>query len=110
MSKIPELVTGGLYASPHSDGTYSIIKVLVIDDFALHLRTYANRFKTIPYALDPAQLTLGSLGDDGGFGIGHFPVSHAGAGVEDWVFLMQQPVLHDELDGYRIWAGIDSVG
>jgi hypothetical protein len=71
---------------------------------------YANRFQEIPVDLDPAQLTLGGGPDSpGGFGIGHCPVSHKGFQMENKTFIRKEPVLDDELEGYRIWAGIDEI-
>jgi hypothetical protein len=64
-----EIVVGGIYATKNEDGSYGVMKVLAVDDFAVHLRTYANRFKELPADIDPATLFLGSISADGGLGL-----------------------------------------
>src|SRR5262245_32100379 len=77
---------GGLYATQDKNGTWRVTKVLAVDDFAVHLRSYANKFPDQPADVDPAKLTLGGLNDPAGFGIGHFPSSKEG-------FFVDNPVL-----------------
>ncbi len=102
------IVVGGLYATKNEDGTYGVMKVLVVDDFAVHLRSYANRFEELPLDIDPSVLTLGSISDDGGFGIGHFPLSKEAFWKDDPIFLRKTSVAEDELEGYRIY--LDAMG
>ena len=99
-----EIVVGGLYATKNEDGTYGVTKVLVVDDFAVHLRSYANRFEELPTDnIDPSVLTLGSISDGGGFGIGHFPLAKEGFWNDDPMYLKKTPVADDELEGYRMY-------
>ena len=98
-----EIVVGGLYATTNEDGTYSVMKVLAVDNFAVHLRLYANRFEELPSDIDPSVLTLGSISDGGNFGIGHFPWAKEGFWNDDPVFLKKTPVTDDELEGYRLY-------
>lgn len=98
-----DMVVGGLYGTKNEDGTYSVMKVLVVDDFAVHLRSYANRFEELPSDIDPSVLTLGSISDGGGFGIGHFPLAKEGFWNDDPVFLRKTTVADDELEGYRTY-------
>ena len=98
-----EIVVGGLYATKNEDGTYGVMKVLVVDDFAVHLRSYANRFNELPSEIDPSVLTLGSISDGGGFGIGHFPLAKEGFWNDDPVYLKKTAVAEDELEGYRMY-------
>jgi hypothetical protein len=104
-----EIVVGGLYASQERDGFYRIVKVLVVDESAVHLRSYANRFKEIPTQVRSSELSMGGIGSPGGFGIGHFPFAREGFSLEGRVLVGREPVSYHELDGYRIWAGIDSL-
>jgi hypothetical protein len=108
MAESREAVVGGLYAERGEDGLYRILKVLAVDEFAIHLRMYANRFEELPPEVRSAELSLGGL-PPGPFGIGHFPVAHEGFWAGDPVLLGQETVADSELDGYRIWAGIDPV-
>lgn len=96
-----EIVVGGLYATRTKDGTYRVTKVLVVDDFAVHLRSYANHFEELPTGIDPSVLTLGSIFEGGGYGIGHFPLAKEGFWSVDRAFLQRTPVVDDELEGYR---------
>lgn len=98
-----EIVVGGLYSFKGDDGKYDVMKVLVVDDFAVHLRLYANRFEALPTDIDPAVLSLGSIEDEGGFGIGHFPLDKERFWDDNPVFLKTTPVTDDELEGYRIY-------
>jgi hypothetical protein len=99
----PSIPVGGLYASQDSDGTWRVTKVLAVDDDAVHLRIYANKFREQPKDVDPAKLTLGSINDPGGFGIGHFPVAKEGFHADYPVFIKVVPVAEDELEGYRMY-------
>jgi hypothetical protein len=103
-----EIVVGGLYATKNNDGSYRVMKVLVVDDFAVHLRSYANRFEELPSDIDSSILTLGSIADDRGFGIGHFPWDKKGFWNDDPVFLKKTSVADDELEGYRLY--LDAMG
>jgi hypothetical protein len=111
MSEGREAVVGGLYASRGEDGLYRILKVLVVDELAVHLRLYVNRFAELPGQVRSADLslTMEGLGPPKSLGIGHFPVAHEGFWSSDPVLVGQESVTDSELDGYRIWAGIDSV-
>ena len=107
---MPEpILVGALYASRGSDGQYRISKVLALDEHAVHLRSYADRFAELPAEVHSAQLSLGGLGSPGGFGIGHFPLAREAFERETKVLVGREEVAYDELDGYRIWAGIDPV-
>lgn len=106
---MPEpILVGGLYAGRDSDGRFRISKVLVLDEHAVHLRTYAERFAERPVKISSAALSLGGLGR-GEFGIGHYPLAREAFEHEDMILVGREEVADDELDGYRIWAGIDPV-
>jgi|SRR5262245_21685702 len=104
-----DIVVGGLYATRDQDGTYRIVKVLVVDEFAVHLRSYADRFKELPAQVRSSRLSMGGLGSAEGFGIGHFPLAREEFDREERVLVGRESVADEELDGYRIWAGIDPI-
>jgi hypothetical protein len=104
-----DIVVGGLYASRDQDGTYRIVKVLVVNEFAVHLRSYANRFKELPTQVSSSELSMGGLGSPEGFGIGHFPLAREGFDRDERVLVGRESVADHELEGYRIWAGIDPI-
>ena len=106
-----DAMAGDLYSIETGDGTYSIVKVLAVDDEAVHLRLYKNRFPTRPDRIDTSELSLGSIHeedgvfvpDEDGLGIGHLPIARAT--FEEWQprFLTVEPVTEEELEGYRLW-------
>ncbi len=97
------IVVGGLYASQNEDGTFGVMKVLAVDDFAVHLCSYKNKFQELPRDLDSSILSLGGISDPDGFGIGHFPLAKEGFWNGNPVFLKQESVRDEELDGYRLY-------
>jgi hypothetical protein len=68
---------GGLYSTADGKGQFSVVKILVLEPNAVHVRIYKQRFSTRPTSIDPASLTLGQLDDKEGFSIGHLPLSVA---------------------------------
>jgi hypothetical protein len=98
-------VVGGLYGARDSDGSFRVVKVLVMDEAAVHIRMYAERFAELPTKISSSELSLGSINNQGSFGIGHAPVSRTGFLHEGRTLLATEPVRDDELEGYRIWAG-----
>jgi len=99
----PSIEVGGLYATLDKDGSWRIVKVLALDEQAVHLRSYANKFPEEPKDLDPAVLTMGGLNDPAGFGIGHFPLAREGFFNQKRVLIKVLPVKEDELDGYKLY-------
>ncbi len=102
---LTEIVVGGLYAGHCEEGGYHVVKVLALDEEAVHLRLYADRFQQKPNCVTSAELSLGRLGDPGRFGIGHFPLARGGFGNFAQILLAVEPVAEVELEGYRIWQG-----
>jgi hypothetical protein len=102
-----DIVVGGLYAVRDQDGTYRIVKVLVVEELAVHLRSYANRFTKLPARVRSSDLSLGGIGRPEGLGIGHFPLAREAFQHEERILVGREPVADEELDGYRIWAGIE---
>lgn len=102
-----DIVVGGLYANAEEDGSFSIVKVLVLDDRIVHLRAYATRFAALPERVDSSQLSMGSIDSPDGFGIGHFPLDRRAFFQEPRHLVGQEDVLDEELEGYRLWAGED---
>ena len=96
------IVVGGLYASKGDDGIFLVSKVLAVDETAVHVRIYRNKFPSLPQNLDSSVLSLGNLGDAEGFGIGHAPIAKEGW-LAKHVFLKKEPVREEELDGYKAY-------
>ena len=100
-------IVGGLYGSRASDGTFRVVKVLVVDDSIVHVRMYAERFTAQPRGISSSELSLGSIRSPGGFGIGHAPLARDAFSREARELLATEPIHEEELEGYRIWAGED---
>lgn len=102
-----EIVAGGLYAIRAKDGWFQIVKVLVVDAYAVHFRSYANRFRELPSQVRSSELSLGIMNTPAGFsfGIGHFPLDRIAFESEDRVLVGHETVAAAEVDGYRIWVG-----
>lgn len=98
-----EIVVGGLYAHLHKDGSYRVEKVLAAGESNLHLRLYKNKFAKIPWDLDSSGLSLGTIHDEDGFGVGHFPLGREGFYRDEPVLLSQEAVKEEELAGLRMY-------
>jgi hypothetical protein len=98
----PDLKVGGLYSVKEGDG-FQVIKVLAVDRDIVHVRLYKNKFPARPPSVEPAKLSLGSLKDKDGMGIGHAPIDKSM--LEEWApeFIMETAVSEEELEGYRLW-------
>ena len=94
---------GGLYATKDEGGSWRVMKVLALDEHAVHLRSYANKFREQPKDVDPSVLTLGGLNNPEGFGIGHFPLAKEGFFKDKPILIKVVPVKEEELEGYRMY-------
>lgn len=103
----PGPVVGGLYGSRAEDGSFRVVKVLAADEEAVHVRIYANRFEAMPQNVSSTNISIGAAPGSSGFGIGHAPLSREGFLREERTLLATEQVREEELEGYRIWAGID---
>ena len=93
---------GGIYST--SDGAeFGIVKILAIDEDAVSIRIYRERFSNRPSSVNPDTLSLGRIDDPQGFGIGHLPLAPRDFALWFPVHLATRPVTEDELDGYRYW-------
>ena len=94
---------GGLYSIDDGEGSFKIAKILAISDDTVHIRLYKNAWKERPSSVVPPELSLGTINDDDGFGIGHLPLSLEA--FKDWspALLQVVEVTEEELEGYRMW-------
>jgi hypothetical protein len=97
-----QLFEGGYYSVIDGD-VFSIAKVLKLDADTVHVRIYKQHFPQRPRSIDPGALTLGTINDEDGFGMGHLPLRLA-------PFLQREPILvafsevtAEELAGYNFW-------
>jgi len=94
---------GGLYSTADGNGRFGVVKILVLEPDAVHVRIYKQTFPTRPTSVDPKSLTLGRIDDKDGFSIGHLPLSRKTFASWQPVFLSQQSVSDNELEGYKMW-------
>jgi hypothetical protein len=99
------LKTGGLYSVDDGEGWYRIAKVLVVEPEGVHIRLYKNKFKSRPPTVEPTSLSLGTVHDTDGFGMGHLPLTHRAFAAWQPVFVSTGLVTEEELEGYRMWQG-----
>ena len=91
---LPALKAGGLYFLKDKNDSFYIVKILVIDDFAVHVRTYRNKFAEKPKDINSAELkTL----------IGHAPLDKDGFLAGDPELFKVEEVKENELEGYKMY-------
>ena len=96
-------VAGAIYSVTSGDGGFGIAKVLVADDTGVHVCLYRNRFPSRPVSVNLGDLSVGSIFDSDGFGIGHLPLSYAEFSSWQPQYLVATDVAEEELEGYRYW-------
>lgn len=111
------LKAGGLYSiiQDGDEGTFGVVKILVLEPPAVHLCIYANTFSSRPRSIDLSTLLLGEVSIEDlendaqefnmtGCGIGHLPLSLKDF-IYGWqpVFLGYSSVTEDDLEGYKMW-------
>lgn len=101
-----KLVEGGLYSVPSENGSFSVLKILKLDEKGVHLRLYSNQFSTRPKDLDESKLYMVGMEHkkpNESLGMGHAPISKKTFSTWGAEFIKTVPVTEDELDGYKIW-------
>ena len=94
---------GGIYSINDGSNSFGIVKILAVDGDAVHLKIYKNRFSARPATVDLSSLSLGSVDDADGFGMGHLPKSRQGFLEWEPMLLTGSLVTEEELEGYTIW-------
>jgi hypothetical protein len=97
-----ELFEGAYYSIIDGDD-FSIAKVLKLEPEVVHVRIYKQHFSQRPRSIDPGALTLGSIHDKDGFGMGHLPLRLATFMESDPIFLTHSELKPEELAGYNLW-------
>ncbi|NJK27498.1 MAG: hypothetical protein HC925_01535 [Coleofasciculaceae cyanobacterium SM2_3_26] len=94
---------GGIYSVDNRDGTYSLVKLLVVDPIAVHVCVYKERFPSRPTVADIESLKPGLMGDLNGIGMGHIPLSYGSFAEWRPKLITLSEVSDEELEGYKIW-------
>jgi hypothetical protein len=99
----PPLECGSVCTVNDGEGSYRVAKVLVVDDFGVHIRLYKDKWKERPDRVDLRTLSLGSIHDKDGFGMGHLPLTKRSFAAWKPVVVGKQEVTKEELEGYEMW-------
>ncbi len=101
----PKWVEGGLYSTLSEDGSYSVLKILKMDDHGFHVRLYSNQFAEAPSKVDESALYMVGMDrkPNERLGMGHIPVSKKSFSSWGATFLQQSAVSQEELEGYKMW-------
>ena len=95
---------GNVFSARSEKSGYVIAKILAIDSVGVHIRLYKERFPNRPTQIDTALLSLGSIHDKDGFGIGHLPIVRELFASWDPVLITTETLDEEELEGYKIWS------
>jgi hypothetical protein len=98
---------GAVFSSKNKTGDFSIVKILAIDASGVHIRTYKEHFLSRPSDICTASLTLGSIHDKDGFGMGHLPLLRNVFATWDISFICMETVYEEELEGYKYWLEVE---
>ena len=74
--RLPDgLSAGDICSIENGSGGFGIVKILALEPGAVHIRLYKEKFASRPDFIDATGLSLGTVHDEDGFGIGHLPLS-----------------------------------
>ena len=98
-------VEGGVYSTPNEDGTYSVLKILKLDEGGVHVRLYSNVYPHHPTELDLSELYMAGMdrGPKERLGMGHVPFSRESFAAWGASHILTASVTEEELEGYYIW-------
>jgi hypothetical protein len=99
----PDMVVGGIYSVADDGERFGIAKLLARDEGTCHVRLYKQKFASCPQRVEPSELSLGTIHDRDGFGMGHVPLSDEAFRAWQPAFIMEALVTSEELEGYRMW-------
>jgi len=96
---------GGLYYIHNENSSYSVLKILKIDEGGVHVRLYSNQYAAPPDKIDESTLYMAGLNRKAneGLGMGHAPLSKKTFKGWHAIFIQQSSVKQEELEGYNIW-------
>jgi hypothetical protein len=103
--RIEKPVEGGLYSTSNENGSYSVLKVLKVDDKGVHVRVYSNQFPQRPTTIDETTLYMVGTNrrSNETLGVGHTALSHSSFAGWGAKLIKVVPVKNEELEGYKLW-------
>ena len=107
MTNTDKIKAGSICTVENGDGKYGIVKVLVINDREAHVAVYKNVYEKRPNKIDFKTLSIGSMYDEDGFGIGHIPLKRRE--FDSWkpVSVGYEKITKEDLEGYEMWKSYD---
>ncbi len=102
-NKNENIKAGSICTIEAGDGKFGAIKVLDIDGNMAHVKIYKNQFDTRPSKIDISTLSVGTIEDTDGFGIGHVPLDIDQFNKWKPIVIGYEAVEKSELEGYEIW-------
>ena len=99
----PKIRPGSICTIEDGEGKFGVVKVLVINEQEAHVKIYKNKYNKRPSKIDIRTLSLGSINDKDGFGIGHVPMEKKV--FDNWkpIPIAYEEVTKEDLEGYEIW-------
>jgi len=96
---------GGIYAIRQDDGSYTVLKILKLDELGVHVRLYSNKYTTLPKNIDESKLYMAGVdrNPSESLGMGHAPISKRSFSSWKAKFIQTSTVRSDELEGYNMW-------
>jgi hypothetical protein len=93
----------GDVCSIKSEDRFSVAKILAMSSEVVHVRIYKEKFAIRPQSVEMGALSLGSINDPDGFGVGHVPLSRATFGSWLPAKFRSDPVTDDEFIWVTEW-------
>ena len=93
----------GDVCSIKSEDRFSVAKILAMTGNVVHVRLYKEKFAIRPQSVEMSALSLGSINDPDGFGIGHLPLSRGTFGSWLPTKFQTDPVTDDEFIWVTAW-------
>ncbi len=106
------LSAGAIYSIPGSlPDTFQVLKVLVVDDFGVHVRLYGNSFARRPSTVAPDLLDTSPFislapedaGQEWPLSVGHLPLLASTFAGMHAVYITRDEVTDEELEDYHDW-------
>jgi hypothetical protein len=102
--RLPDGLSAGDICSIESgSGGFCIVKILTLEPGTVHIRLYKEKFASRPDLIDVTDLSLGTVHDEDGFGIGHLPLSARNFAQWEPMIIGHEEVSPEELEGYNYW-------
>ncbi len=102
--KKPPLLTGDICTIDEGNGTFGVVKILLMESDRVHVKMYSNKFYTRPEMIDPTSLSMGEFDEvEIATGIPHLPYEKLDFNSLKPEVEANEIVLPEELAAYWVW-------